>query len=98
MQTSVPELADISNEPKHILDMYGPDVHKPGTYAALLPACPPPGRAATCGSCRFFHRGWDQHGNMAGDLPPSLPRTFDQATLYTGRAPRSSAISWMTRW
>ena len=33
MQTSVPELADISNEPKHILDMYGPDVHKPGTFA-----------------------------------------------------------------
>ncbi len=33
MQTSVPELADISNEPKHILDLYGPDVHTPGTFA-----------------------------------------------------------------
>ncbi|MGC8639162.1 MAG: DUF1501 domain-containing protein, partial [Isosphaeraceae bacterium] len=30
MQTSVPELIDISKEPKHVLDMYGPDVHKPG--------------------------------------------------------------------
>ncbi len=38
MQTSVPELNDNSNEPKQILDMYGPDVHTPGTFArcALL--------------------------------------------------------------
>ena len=33
MQASVPELADISGEPKAILDMYGPEVHKPGSYA-----------------------------------------------------------------
>src|SRR5207244_1555669 len=31
MQTSVPELMDLSQEPKNVLDMYGPDVHKPGT-------------------------------------------------------------------
>src|SRR5205085_5057435 len=38
MQTSVPELVDISNEPKHILELYGPDVNVPGTFAhsALL--------------------------------------------------------------
>ncbi|HXG47378.1 MAG TPA: DUF1501 domain-containing protein, partial [Methylomirabilota bacterium] len=29
MQTSVPELVDITNEPAHVLDLYGPDVHKP---------------------------------------------------------------------
>ena len=34
MQTSVPELVDISKESKQVLDMYGPDVHKPGTFAA----------------------------------------------------------------
>src|SRR5690606_4819768 len=34
MQTSVPELTDTSGEPQHILDMYGPDVQKPGTFAA----------------------------------------------------------------
>ena len=33
MQTSVPEVADISNEPDHVLDLYGPDVRKPGTFA-----------------------------------------------------------------
>src|SRR5205823_1362891 len=34
MQRSVPELMDVSKEPKHVLDMYGSDVHKPGTFAA----------------------------------------------------------------
>ena len=33
MQTSVPELIDVSKEPKHVLDMYGPDVKQPGTFA-----------------------------------------------------------------
>ena len=33
MQTSVPEVADISDEPDHVLDLYGPDVRKPGTFA-----------------------------------------------------------------
>ena len=33
MQTSVPDVADISNEPDHVLDLYGPDVRKPGTFA-----------------------------------------------------------------
>jgi hypothetical protein len=67
MQTSVPELTDISDEPKHVLDMYGPDVHKPGTFArcALL------ARRLAERDVRFvqiFHRGWDQHGNLPGDL------------------------------
>ena len=34
MQTSVPELLDTSREPEHVLEMYGPDVKKPGSYAA----------------------------------------------------------------
>jgi hypothetical protein len=77
MQTSVPELIDISNEPKHILDMYGLDVHKPGSFArcALL------ARRLAERDVRFvqiFHRGWDQHGNMAGDLPLQC-KDVDQA-------------------
>jgi len=65
---SVPELADISNEPKHVLDLYGPEVHTPGSFArcALL------ARRLAERDVRFvqlFHRGWDQHGNVAGDLP-----------------------------
>jgi hypothetical protein len=68
MQTSVPELIDISDEPQHILDMYGPDVTKPGTFAA---SCLLARRMAER-NVRFtqiFHRGWDQHFNVGGDLP-----------------------------
>jgi hypothetical protein len=76
MQTSVPELADISNEPKHVLDLYGPEVTKPGTFAAdcLL------ARRLVERDVRFvqiFIRGWDQHGNIAGDLPNQC-RDIDQ--------------------
>jgi hypothetical protein len=69
MQSSVPELLDISGEPKHILDLYGDDVQKPATFAAncLL------ARRMIERDVRFvqiFHRGWDHHGN----LPKSLRR------------------------
>ena len=79
MQTSVPELADISSEPKHILDMYGPDVHKPGTFAR----CCLLARRLAERDVRFvqiFHRGWDQHGNLAGDLPRQC-QDVDQASF-----------------
>ena len=79
MQTSVPELADISREPQHILDLYGPDVHKPGTFAR----CCLLARRLAERDVRFvqiFHRGWDQHGNLAGDLPRQC-QDVDQATF-----------------
>jgi hypothetical protein len=77
MQTSVPELIDIAGEPKHILDLYGPDVATPGSFArsCLL------ARRLAERDVRFvqiFHRGWDQHGNVAGDLPLQCKDT-DQA-------------------
>ncbi len=67
MQASVPDLADISGESKETLDMYGPDVHKPGTYAAncLL------ARRLAERDVRFiqlFHMGWDQHGNLPSQI------------------------------
>src|SRR5258708_16484999 len=47
MQTSVPELMDLSKEPEHVFEMYGPDARKPGTYAAnCLLARPLAARAA----------------------------------------------------
>ncbi len=68
MQASVPDLTDLSNEPQYILDMYGPDVKTPGTFAynCLLAR-----RMAERGVrfSQIFHRGWDQHGNLTGDLP-----------------------------
>jgi hypothetical protein len=76
MQSSVPELIDLSREPKRILDMYGPDVHKPGTFAA---SCLLARRLAERGVrfVQIFHRGWDQHFNIAGDLPNQC-RDVDQ--------------------
>ena len=63
MQTSVPELTDISKEPKRTLEMYGPDVKKPGTFAynCLLAR-----RMAERGVrfIQLYHRGWDQHSNL----------------------------------
>ena len=76
MQSSVPELTDVSGESKATLEMYGPDVQKPGTYAA---SCLLARRMAER-DVRFvqiFHRGWDQHGNLPGDLPDQC-RDIDQ--------------------
>ena len=63
MQASIPELADFSREPQHVLDLYGPEVQQPGTYASncLL------ARRLSERGVRFvqlFHMGWDQHGNL----------------------------------
>ena len=69
MQSSVPELVDISSEPKHIIDLYGEDVNKPGTFGhnCLLAR-----RMAERGVrfIQIFHRGWDHHS----DLPKNLRR------------------------
>ena len=76
MQTSVPELTDISGEPQHVLDMYGPDVQQPGTFAASALLA----RRMTERGVRFvqiFHRGWDQHGRVPRDLPNQC-RDVDQ--------------------
>ena len=67
MQSSVPDLVDVSGEPEHVLDMYGPDVKKPGTFAA---SCLLARRMAERGVrfVQIFIRGWDQHGNLPGDI------------------------------
>ena len=63
MQSSVPELVDISSEPQHVLDLYGEDVNKPGTFGhnCLL------ARRMVERDVRFvqiFHRGWDHHRDL----------------------------------
>ncbi len=78
MQTAVPELTDISKESPDVLAMYGPDVHKPGTFASncLL------ARRLAERDVRFvqlFHHGWDQHGNLPGEIRVQC-QTTDQAS------------------
>ena len=67
MQSSVPELTDLSNEPKHILDMYGPDVLRQGSYAYN---CLMARRLAERGVrfVQLMHAGWDQHRNLNTQL------------------------------
>ncbi|MFP6670624.1 MAG: DUF1501 domain-containing protein [Pirellulaceae bacterium] len=63
MQMSIPDLLDLSDEPQHVLDMYGKNVTKPGTYAFN---CLIARRLAERG-VRFvqtFHQGWDHHNNL----------------------------------
>lgn len=67
MQTSVPELADISGESAETLAMYGPDIDKPGSFArnCLL------ARRMAERDVRFiqlFHRGWDHHSKLPENL------------------------------
>jgi hypothetical protein len=76
MQTSVPELTDLSKEPQKVLEMYGPDVHKPGTFAytALM------ARRLVERGVRFvqiYHNNWDHHSNVAGRMPDQC-RDVDQ--------------------
>ena len=76
MQSSVPELTNLTDEPEHVLQMYGPEALKPGTFAnhCLL------ARRMTERGVRFvqiFHRGWDQHGSLPVDLPNQC-RDMDQ--------------------
>jgi hypothetical protein len=78
MQTSVPELTDVSEEPSRTFERYGPDSRTPGTFGAN---CLLARRLAERG-VRFvqvFHMGWDQHTN----LPPQIrgqARDTDQAS------------------
>ena len=78
MQTSVPELTDVSDEPESTFELYGDDARKPGSYAynALM------ARRLSERGVRFvqlFHRGWDQHGSLPGGLKRQCDAT-DQAT------------------
>ncbi len=67
MQTSVPELLDISHEPSAVLEMYGPDVHRLGSYARN---CLLARRLAERGVrfVQLMHAGWDQHMNLSTQL------------------------------
>ena len=78
MQRSVPDLVDLSSEPQHVLDLYGPDVKRPGsfTHSALLAR-----RMLERGvrAVQILHRGWDQHDNLPTALAGQC-RDTDQAT------------------
>lgn len=98
MQSSVPDLVDLSNEPQSVLDLYGPEVKTPGTFAAsTLLARRMVERGVRV--VQLLHRGWDQHGNIAADLPAQC-RDVDQASaaLITDLKQRGLLDSTLVVW
>jgi hypothetical protein len=78
MQSSVPDVMDLSDEPDHVFDLYGPDARTPGTYArnCLL------ARRLAERNVRFiqlYHQGWDQHGHLPTDIQ-TMTRSVDRAS------------------
>ena len=78
MQTSVPEVMDMSDEPDWVFDLYGPDSRDPGTFAAncLL------ARRLAERDVKFiqlYHQGWDQHGGLPRGIAHQCKET-DQAS------------------
>lgn len=78
MQTSVPDLTDLSDEPDSTFELYGEESRRPGTFAAN---CLLARRMAERGVrfIQLFHRGWDQHISIEGQLPRQCLDT-DQAS------------------
>lgn len=78
MQAAVPEIADFSDEPGHVLEMYGPDVVKRGSYAAN---CLLARRLVERGVqfVQLFHMGWDQHNRLPKQIRGQCEDT-DQAS------------------
>ena len=77
MQSSVPELTDLTGESPATLDLYGSDVRRPGSFAAN---CLLARRLAERGVrfIQLYHRGWDQHGNLPDHLSKQC-RDVDRA-------------------
>lgn len=67
MQASIPEITDFSDEPQHVLDLYGPSVSDFGSYAAN---CLMARRLAQRGVrfIQLFHQDWDHHGGLPGGI------------------------------
>ena len=78
MQTSVPELTDMSDEPQHVRDLYGVETPGDGSFASN---CLLARRLLERGTrfVQLYHRGWDHHGDIEKNLPVSAAST-DQAS------------------
>jgi hypothetical protein len=74
MQTSVPEVTDLSSEPEHVFALYGEDARKPGTFASN---CLLARRLAERGVrfIQLYHQGWDHHGGLPGGMRAQCQKT-----------------------
>ncbi|MDX2247287.1 MAG: DUF1501 domain-containing protein [Bacteroidia bacterium] len=78
MQTSVPEVMDLSGEPESVFNLYGPDSRNPGTFAAN---CLLARRLAERGVkfIQLYHQDWDHHGGLPAGIRSEAKQT-DQAS------------------
>jgi hypothetical protein len=74
MQTSVPDVMDLSSEPESTFALYGEEAKKPGTFAAN---CLLARRLAERGVrfIQLYHQGWDHHGGLPANIRGSCQRT-----------------------
>jgi hypothetical protein len=74
MQTSVPEVTDLSKEPDHVFELYGEDARKPGTFAAN---CLLARRLAERGVrfIQLYHQGWDHHSDLPAGIKGQCQKT-----------------------
>jgi len=77
LQTSVPEVTDLKDEPAHVVDSYGPEARKPGSFAAN---CLLARRLAERGVkfIQLYHQDWDHHSTLPGSIKKECLQT-DQA-------------------
>jgi hypothetical protein len=98
MQTSVPEITDLSKEPDHIVKMYGPDCLMPGTYAANVLLA----RKLSESGVRFvqiYHQGWDQHDTLVSQMPmQALDTDRASAALITDLKQRGLLDETLVVW
>lgn len=78
MQSSVPEVMDLSQEPESVFELYGPDARKPGTFGAN---CLLARRLAERGVkfIQLYHQGWDQHGSLPNGIRQQCKETDQPA-------------------
>jgi hypothetical protein len=78
LQSSVPEVVDVSQEPDSVFEMYGPDSRKPGTFAAN---CLLARRLAEKGVkfVQLYHQGWDHHGGLPAGIKVQCRETDQPA-------------------
>ena len=78
MQTSIPDIMDVGDEPDYIFDLYGEDSRNPGTFAAN---CLMARRLAERGVkfIQLYHQGWDHHGGLPRGIVQQCKET-DQAS------------------
>ncbi len=91
MQSSVPEVADLTSESQSTLDSYGPDVEKPGSFAAN---CLMARRLAERGVrfIQLYHQDWDHHGGLPGGLPKLCKETDQPAAALVSDLKRCGLL------